>query len=82
MLLLTCIFRLRILPFVPYSEIADIFMQWLSNGLPSLPSTWAKTQNISEKWMKSRKYCPNFPRKLNLIPPPECLSSLGTISGC
>lgn len=81
MLLLTCIFRLRIQPFVPYSEIADIFMQSQSARLSGVPSTWAKTQNNSEKWTKSRKYCPNSSR-LNLIPPPECSSSPGTMSGC
>lgn len=74
MLLLTCIFRLRIYPFVPYSEIADIFMQSLSGRLSGLPSTWVKTHNNSEKWMKSYKYFPNFPGKLNLIPPLNVLA--------
>ena len=64
MLLLTCIFRLRIQPIVPYSEIADIFMQSLSCRLSGLPSTWAKTHNNSEKWMKSCKYGPNSSRNL------------------
>jgi hypothetical protein len=72
MLFLTCIFRLRIQPFVPFSDIADIFLQTLSARLSSLPGTW----------MKRCKHYLSFLGKLSLVSPSEFHGVPGMMSGC